>query len=138
MTAEIAILNRTAVALAADSVVTLSDGRRHKTYDSAEKIFEFSRFQPIALMIYNNAQFMNAPFEIIIREYRETLTSNSFKQLVQPRDRDRQSVGDPSPWRELLAVPEWEIPLRRLKRPAPGETDSWYRCLIDYGRCLRP
>ncbi|AJD43549.1 hypothetical protein RGR602_PB00006 (plasmid) [Rhizobium gallicum bv. gallicum R602sp] len=83
MTAEIAILNRTAVALAADSVVTLSDGRRHKTYDSAEKIFEFSRFQPIALMIYNNAQFMNAPFEIIIREYREQLTSNTFKSLVQ-------------------------------------------------------
>ncbi|UIY26706.1 hypothetical protein LZK76_30335 (plasmid) [Rhizobium leguminosarum] len=83
MTAEIAILNRTAVALAADSVVTLSDGRRHKTYDSAEKIFEFSRFQPIALMIYNNAQFMNAPFEIIIREYREQLTSNTFKSLIQ-------------------------------------------------------
>ncbi|MFK0207881.1 hypothetical protein [Agrobacterium sp. NPDC090283] len=83
MTAEIAILNRTAVALAADSVVTLSDGRRHKTYDSAEKIFEFSRYQPIALMIYNNAQFMNTPLEVIIREYREKLTTNTFKSLVQ-------------------------------------------------------
>ncbi|AFL50666.1 hypothetical protein ABIE78_003538 [Sinorhizobium fredii] len=83
MTAEIAILNRTAVALAADSVVTLSDGRRHKTYDSAEKIFEFSRYQPIALMIYNNAQFMNAPFEVIIRDYRERLTVNSFASLIQ-------------------------------------------------------
>ncbi|MBZ5762249.1 hypothetical protein LAV84_23615 [Rhizobium sp. VS19-DR104.2] len=83
MTAEIAILNRTAVALAADSVVTLSDGRRRKTYDSAEKIFELSRFQPIALMIYNNAQFMNTPLEVIIREYREGLTTNTFKSLVQ-------------------------------------------------------
>jgi len=83
MTAEIAILNRTAVALAADSIVTLAGGLRPKTYDSAEKIFELSRFQPIALMIYNNAQFMNAPLEIIIRRYRETLTTNQFKELVQ-------------------------------------------------------
>jgi len=83
MTAEIAILNRTAVALAADSIVTLAGGLRPKTYDSAEKIFELSRHQPIALMIYNNAQFMNAPLEIIIRRYREGLTSKQFKHLVQ-------------------------------------------------------
>ncbi len=83
MTAEIAILNRTAVALAADSIVTLSGGLRPKTYDSAEKIFELSRRQPIALMIYNNAQFMNAPLEVIIRRYREQLTTSEFKELVQ-------------------------------------------------------
>lgn len=83
MTAEIAILNRTAVALAADSIVTLAGGLRPKTYDSAEKIFELSRHQPIALMIYNNAQFMNAPLEIIIRRYREQVTLSQFKELVQ-------------------------------------------------------
>jgi len=82
MTAEIAILNRTAVALAADSVVTLSTGQRgRKTYDSAEKIFQLSRYQPIGLMIYNNAQFMNAPLEVLARRYRETLTSKAFKRL---------------------------------------------------------
>ena len=58
MTAEIAILNRTAVALAADSIVTLAGPKSSKTYDSAEKIFQLSRFQPIGLMIYNNALFM--------------------------------------------------------------------------------
>lgn len=83
MTAEIAILNRTAVALAADSIVTLAGGMRPKTYDSAEKIFELSRRQPIALMIYNNAQFLNAPLEVIIRRYREQLTTNEFKELIQ-------------------------------------------------------
>lgn len=82
MTAEIAILNRTAVALAADSVVTLSTGQRgRKTYDSAEKIFQLSRYQPIGLMIYNNAQFMNAPLEVLARRYRETLTAKAFKHL---------------------------------------------------------
>lgn len=84
MTAEIAILNRTAVALAADSIVTLAgEGHRRKTYDSAEKIFELSKFQPIGLMIYNNAQFTNAPLEILIRRFREKLTSRQFERLVQ-------------------------------------------------------
>jgi hypothetical protein len=83
MTAEIAILNRTAVALAADSIVTLAGPRSSKTYDSAEKIFQLSRYQPIGLMIYNNALFMNAPLEILVRRYRETVTTVGFAELVQ-------------------------------------------------------
>jgi hypothetical protein len=54
MTAEIAIVNRSALALAADSAVTVRVGPNVKVYDSAEKLFEFSHRQPIALMIYNN------------------------------------------------------------------------------------
>lgn len=83
MTAEIAILNRTAVALAADSIVTLSSSGGSRTYDSAEKIFELSRHQPIGLMIYNNAEFMNAPLEVVARRFREDLTTGEFKALVQ-------------------------------------------------------
>ena len=83
MTAEIAILNRTAVALAADSIVTLAGPRSSKTYDSAEKIFQLSRYHPIGLMIYNNALFMNAPLEVVVRRYRETLTTVGFEGIVQ-------------------------------------------------------
>lgn len=83
MTAEIAILNRTAVALAADSIVTLAGPRSSKTYDSAEKIFQLSRFQPIGLMIYNNALFMNAPLEVLVRRYREKVPTTGFQELVQ-------------------------------------------------------
>jgi hypothetical protein len=82
VTAEIAILNRTAVALAADSVVTLSSLRGRKTYDSAEKIFELSRSQPIGLMIYNNAQHLNAPLEVVVRNFRSSLsTTTQFDRL---------------------------------------------------------
>lgn len=83
MTAEIAILNRTAVALAADSIVTLAGPKSSKTYDSAEKIFQLSRFQPIGLMIYNNALFMNAPLEVLVRRYRENVPTTGFEYLVQ-------------------------------------------------------
>ncbi len=34
-------------------------------------------------MIYNNSVFMNVPLEVLIRKYRETLTSNQFNELVQ-------------------------------------------------------
>ena len=74
MAAEIAILNRTAVALAADSLVTLSGPLGSKTYDSAEKIFAPSRFRPIGLMIYNNAEFTQVPMEVLARKFRSIVT----------------------------------------------------------------
>ena len=81
MTAEIAILNRTAVALAADSIVTLSGTSGSKTYDSAEKIFELSRSCPIGLMVYNNAELTGIPLEVLARDFRER-TSNEFARLI--------------------------------------------------------
>ncbi|MFZ0268196.1 hypothetical protein [Caulobacter sp.] len=72
MTAEIAILNRTALAFAADSAATLSGPRGSKTYDSAEKIFELCRQQPIALMVFNNAEFMGVPLDVLVRKFRES------------------------------------------------------------------
>ena len=82
MTAEIAILNRTAVALAADSIVTLSGASGSKTYDSAEKIFELSHVRPIGLMVYNNAESIRIPLEILAREFREEI-SDEFVRLTE-------------------------------------------------------
>jgi hypothetical protein len=70
MTAEIAILNRSALALAADSAVTITIGKRSKVYDTAEKLFELSKKQPIALMIYNNVEYVGVPMDVLIRKFR--------------------------------------------------------------------
>lgn len=71
MTAEIAILNKLAVALATDSAVTISAGKQEqKIYDSADKLFDLSPANPIGIMIYNGMQFMQAPLPLIISEYR--------------------------------------------------------------------
>lgn len=71
MTAEIAILNKLAVALATDSAVTISAGRQEqKIFDSADKLFELSLSNPIGVMIYNGMQFMQAPLQTLISEYR--------------------------------------------------------------------
>lgn len=79
MTAEIAILNRTALALAADSAVTISVGNKTKVYDTAEKLFELSRSQPIALMIYNNVEFVGVPLDVLIRKFRSERTGEMQK-----------------------------------------------------------
>lgn len=71
MTAEIAILNRTAIALAADSAVTISVSGKTKVYDTAEKLFELSKRQPIAIMIYNNVEYVGVPLDVIIRKFRQ-------------------------------------------------------------------
>jgi len=47
MTAEIAILNKSAVALAADSAVTIAVGsKEEKIFDTADKLFELSDRDP--------------------------------------------------------------------------------------------
>lgn len=70
MTAEVAILNKTAVALAADSAMTLSESG--KTYP-ADKLFSLGPHHEIGVMIYNNAEFMGVPWETLVKMYRDEL-----------------------------------------------------------------
>ncbi len=70
MTAEVAILNKNAVALAADSKVSVGSGSPEKTYDTVNKIFTLSKVHPVGIMVYGNAEFMGFPWETIIKQYR--------------------------------------------------------------------
>ena len=83
MTAEIAIANQSAVALAADSAVTVGS---QKIYNGAIKLFALSKVEPVGVMIYGNANLMNMPWETIIKEYRKELGSRSFPKIVDYRD----------------------------------------------------
>jgi hypothetical protein len=79
MTAIVAVLNKHAVAVAADSAVTM--GNTHKVVNSANKIFTLSKYNPVAVMTYNNAAFMGTPWDIIIKEYRRQLYDTSFQTV---------------------------------------------------------
>lgn len=81
MTAEIAILNKSAVALAADSAVTLQTGTGQKIYNSVNKLFALSKYQPVGVMIYGGADFMGIPWESIIKEHRRELGTRNFNTL---------------------------------------------------------
>lgn len=71
MTSEVVLMNRQAVAMAADSAVTISGDRYLKTYQSVDKLFPLVEGQPVAVMIYNNAEIMSTPWETVISLYRE-------------------------------------------------------------------
>lgn len=81
MTAIVAVLNKHAVAIAADSAVTMGD--THKVVNSANKIFTLSKYHPVAVMTYNNAAFMGVPWDIIIKEYRRKLKEKSFNTIKE-------------------------------------------------------
>lgn len=81
MTAEVVVLNKSAVALAADSTVTIGGNR--KTYNTVNKVFTLSKHHPVGVMIYGNAELMGMPWETTIKEYRHHLEDRSFETLEE-------------------------------------------------------
>lgn len=81
MTAEVVVLNKSAVALAADSTVTIGGNR--KTYNTVNKVFTLSKHHPVGVMIYGNAELMGMPWETTIKEYRRHLGERSFETLEE-------------------------------------------------------
>jgi len=83
MTAEIVIMNKEAVALAADSAVTLQRAGLQKVSIAANKIFKLSMSYPVGIMIYGNAQFMGLPWETIVKAYRANRGGKKFDSIKQ-------------------------------------------------------
>lgn len=86
MTAEIGVLNRTAVALAADSAVTIQTNDGNKIYNSANKLFALSKYHPVGIMVYGNAELMGVPWETIIKTYRRELGNRSYGKVREYAD----------------------------------------------------
>lgn len=81
MTSEVVLMNRQAVAMAADSAVTISGHQYIKTYNSVDKLFPLVDGQPVAVMIYNNAEIMSTPWETVISLYREASRGRALDTL---------------------------------------------------------
>lgn len=71
-------MNKNCVALAADSAVTMTN---QKILNTADKIFQLSKFHPVGIMIYSNSSFMNIPWEILIKDFREKLNDKNFDTI---------------------------------------------------------
>ena len=83
MTSEVVVMNRLAVALAADSATTVSGPSSRKIWNSANKLFALSNCHPVGVMIYNGASILGVPWETIIKSYRSQLGNKSFDTLVE-------------------------------------------------------
>lgn len=75
MTAEILIINSSAIAMAADSAVTVGN---KKTYNGVNKLFMLSNDPPMGIMIFGNANFDIFPMETLIKEFKK---NQDFKKL---------------------------------------------------------
>lgn len=78
MTSIVGVLNKHAVAIAADSAVTIGG---KKVFNSANKIFALSKRQPVAIAMYNNTELISVPWEVMIKEYRRFLGDNKYPHL---------------------------------------------------------
>ena len=83
MTAVVGILNKQAVAIAADSAVTINGSNGRKIFNQANKVFTLSKFHLVGIMIYNSASFMGTPWETIIKIYRKNLALNRFNTVKE-------------------------------------------------------
>lgn len=81
MTAIIGVMNKQAVAIAADSAVTIQGAMGRRILNHANKIFTLSKYHPVGIMIYNSASFMGVPWETIIKIYRRELGDTKFNLL---------------------------------------------------------
>lgn len=81
MTAIVGILNRHGVAMATDSAVTIRGQYGNKIINNAIKLFSLSKYEPVGVMLYNNATFYGTPWDVIIKIYRKQLGRNAFPHL---------------------------------------------------------
>jgi hypothetical protein len=85
MTAEIIIMNKLAIALAADSAVTISQERGRdknpKIFNTVNKLFTLSKYQPVGVMIYGGAGLNGVPWESVVKTYRRYLGKRNFPTL---------------------------------------------------------
>ena len=86
MTAIVAVLNKHAVSVAADSAATISSSNNQKVFNTANKLFTLSKYHPISVAIYNNSELVGIPWEIIVKEYRKHLGEKAFHSLKEYAD----------------------------------------------------
>jgi hypothetical protein len=92
VTAEIGILNRIGVAMAADSAVTIGP-EANKIWASADKLFHLSGSAPVGIMVYGNANFVGIPWETVVKEFRKELEDKRFDRLEEYAERFFRFLG---------------------------------------------
>jgi hypothetical protein len=78
-------MNRLAVVLAADSATTVTHwsdkGKEERYFKGANKIFQLSNFHPVGMMIFDSADLLKVPWEVVAKEFRSTLGKKAFDSL---------------------------------------------------------
>jgi len=76
-------MNRLGVAIAADSAVTIGSDGNYKTYYTQQKLFSLSKNHFVGIMVYEDSEFMNINWEIIINEFSKYLGDKALFTLEE-------------------------------------------------------
>lgn len=119
MTTEVVILNRGAVAIAADSAVTLGSPGR-KIYNTANKLFPLSTVEPVAVMVYGAGSLCSIPWETVIKEHRRQLAETAFDtveeyaiSLIAYLSTLVPHVSRQEQWERVEMIARWELDMAR-------------------------
>jgi len=127
MTSEIAVMNQRAVALAADSAVTLIDGGAVVVRNDQRKLFNLANGLPVGLMFFGVADIMGHPWEQLI-EYFQKKT----KPTALPHIRDYSAK-----FTSMLDHLEEFFPRERQKDDYKRLLASVYRYVFHLAQYLR-
>lgn len=108
-------MNAQAVALAADSAVTVRQLTAPKIYNTANKLFCLSKHAPVAAMVYGQAQLTGVPWETVIKAFRRQLGTTTYATVRQYGEALISYMGADS-----LLIP------RHLQEFAIGESSAGY------------
>jgi hypothetical protein len=78
-------MNKQAVALAVDSATTvtqwINDQQEKRYFKGTNKIFQLSNNHPVGLMIYGAASIQGVPWDVVVKDFRNSLGRQSFNDL---------------------------------------------------------
>jgi hypothetical protein len=83
MTSEVAVMNRTGIALATDSAATVRSPTGKAKLYQADKLFMLSNTQPVGVMVYSSASLLGVPWEVILKLFRSKLGSSKLSTLEE-------------------------------------------------------
>ncbi|MCL2549745.1 MAG: hypothetical protein FWE78_02235 [Methanimicrococcus sp.] len=84
MTVGIVITNKEGIAMAADSVQTITTENGHeKTYPYANKLFAVSYGHSIGIMVYGNANYYGIPWETLIKLHRKKIANKTYNYVEE-------------------------------------------------------
>jgi hypothetical protein len=81
MTSEIAVMNQRAVALAADSAVTLIDGGTVVVRNDQRKLYNLVEGRSVGVMFFGVADIMGHPWDRLIEHYQKKVKPKAFAHL---------------------------------------------------------
>lgn len=87
MTSEVVLMNRRAIALAADSASTITrwvrGERKSRYFKGTNKIFQLSHSAPVGMMINGAGSLQGVPWETLVKTFRDSYLKQDFDKLSE-------------------------------------------------------